>query len=66
MFKKETLKSLRVRFLFTAQMAGFGVLANPLRSILTILGVAIGVASVISLMGIGEGARLAVVEQFKA
>ena len=47
-------------------MAGFGVLANPLRSILTILGVAIGVASVISLMGIGEGARLAVVEQFKS
>ncbi|HHY13814.1 MAG TPA: ABC transporter permease, partial [Thermoanaerobacterales bacterium] len=47
-------------------MAGFGVIANPLRSVLTILGVAIGVASVISLMGIGEGARLAVIEQFES
>ncbi len=66
MIEKKTLNSLWVRFRFSAQMAGFGVFANPLRSILTILGVAIGVASVISLMGIGEGARLAVVEQFKS
>lgn len=47
-------------------MAWHGILANPLRSGLTILGVAIGVASVVSLMGIGEGARQAVVEQFKS
>jgi putative ABC transport system permease protein len=47
-------------------MAGHGVLANPLRSALTILGVAIGVASIVSLMGIGEGARQAVVKQFKS
>jgi len=33
---------------------------------LTILGVTIGVASVVSLMGIGEGARLAVIEQFES
>jgi putative ABC transport system permease protein len=47
-------------------MAWHGVLANPLRSALTILGVAIGVASVVSLMCIGEGARQAVVRQFKS
>jgi putative ABC transport system permease protein len=47
-------------------MALHGILANPLRSALTILGVAIGVASVVSLMGIGEGARRAVVEQFES
>ena len=59
-------KILRVRLWFSAQMAGHGILANPLRSALTILGVSIGVASVVSLMGIGEGARLAVMEQFQS
>lgn len=54
------------RFWFSAQMAGHGVLAKPLRSALTILGVAIGVASVVSLMGIGEGARQSVVRQFES
>lgn len=60
------IKSLWVRFWFTAQMAAHGVLANPLRSALTVLGVAIGVASIVSLMGIGEGARQAVVRQFES
>jgi len=60
------MRGLLVRLWFTAQMAGHGVLANPLRSALTILGVAIGVASVVSLMGIGEGARQAVVSQFRS
>ncbi|WP_432408444.1 ABC transporter permease [Wukongibacter sp. M2B1] len=58
--------SLLVRWWFTIKMALHGILANPLRSALTILGVAIGVASVVSLMGIGEGARRAVVEQFES
>ena len=55
-----------IRWWFTAKMAVHGVVSNPLRSGLTILGVAIGVASVVSLMGIGEGARLAVIEQFES
>ncbi len=58
------VRALGVRLLFSAQMAVHGILANPLRSALTILGVAIGVASVVSLMAIGEGARQAVVRQF--
>jgi len=62
------LKSLRItpfftRLWFAAKMAAHGILAQPLRSALTILGVAIGVTSVVSLMGIGEGARQAVVAQ---
>jgi len=55
-----------VRLFFSARMAGHGILSNPLRSSLTILGVTIGVASVVSLMGIGEGARLAVMKQFES
>jgi len=61
---RRLMSSFGIRFLFSAEMAGRGILAKPLRSLLTILGVAIGVASVISLMGIGEGARRAVVRQF--
>jgi len=54
-----------VKLWFTVKMAIHGLLVNPLRSFLTILGVSIGVASVVSLMGIGEGARLAVIDQFE-
>jgi len=60
------LRALGVRVFFSLAMAGNGILANPLRSFLTILGVGIGVASVVSLMGIGEGARQAVVRQFQS
>ncbi len=34
-----------------------GILSNKLRSRLTVLGIVIGIASVITLMGIGEGAK---------
>jgi putative ABC transport system permease protein len=55
-----------IRLSFSAQMAGYAILAKPLRSALTALGVAIGVASVVSLMGVGEGARQAVMQQFQS
>ncbi|WP_427337992.1 ABC transporter permease [Caloranaerobacter sp. DY30410] len=58
--------SFFIRCWFAAKMAAHGILSKPLRSALTILGIAIGVASVISLMGIGEGARKAVIEQFES
>lgn len=64
--RKNHIFSFFVRTLFAAKMAWHGVLAHPMRSALTILGVAIGVTSVVSLMGIGEGARQAVVAQFKS
>lgn len=59
-------KSFGIRLRFSMQMALHGVMSNPLRSVLTILGVTIGVASVVSLMGIGEGARTAVIAQFES
>ncbi|RKD34778.1 ABC transporter permease [Thermohalobacter berrensis] len=66
MVSRKPLYSFLIRWWFSAKMAFYGIISNPLRSTLTILGVAIGVASVVSLMGIGEGARRAVVEQFKS
>lgn len=46
-------------------MALNGVVSGGVRSLLTVLGVAIGVASVVSLLGIGEGAKQSVVAQFE-
>jgi putative ABC transport system permease protein len=66
LFKQSLIKAFLVRFCFTAKMAANGILSNVLRSALTVLGVAIGVASVVGLMGIGEGARLNVMEQFES
>jgi putative ABC transport system permease protein len=63
---KERLLPLLIRGWFTAKMAAHGIMSKRLRSALTVLGVAIGVASVVSLMGIGEGARRAVIEQFES
>jgi len=43
-----------------------GLTSNKMRSILTMLGVIIGVASVIALVSIGEGARRSVIESFES
>jgi putative ABC transport system permease protein len=64
--ESKQLYQLLIRFCFASKMAFHGILANPLRSILTILGVTIGVTSVVTLMGIGEGARQAVIAQFES
>ncbi|MBV1756379.1 MAG: ABC transporter permease [Dethiosulfatibacter sp.] len=60
------IKSFLIRMLFNSKMASSGLISNVLRTSLTVLGITIGVASVVSLMGIGEGARIAVVEQFES
>mgnify|MGYP000856610549 CR=1 FL=1 len=62
----ENLKKMAVKLRFAMQMAWHGVTSNSLRSALTVLGVAIGVASVVSLMSLGEGTRVYVMEQFKS
>ena len=43
-----------------------GLTANKMRSALTMLGVIIGVASVIALVSVGEGARQEVVANFES
>lgn len=66
MQKKGKILSLLVRLKFSAEMAFSGISANLLRTFLTVLGIAIGVAAVVSLMGIGEGARKSIVSQFES
>jgi len=42
-----------------------GLLSNKLRSLLTVLGIVIGVAAVIGVLGVGEGARYQVTSQIE-
>jgi putative ABC transport system permease protein len=60
------VSSILVRLKFSAVMAFDGITSNLLRTFLTVLGISIGVAAVISLMGIGEGARRSIVSQFES
>ncbi|HKM00731.1 MAG TPA: ABC transporter permease [Sedimentibacter sp.] len=60
------ISNLFVRSKFSAMMALDGITSNLLRTFLTVLGISIGVAAVISLMGIGEGARRSIVAQFES
>jgi putative ABC transport system permease protein len=52
-------------FLEAIRMAVQGVLANRLRSLLTLLGITIGVASVIVLVAVGHGSAVAVQQQIE-
>ena len=48
-------------------MVAFGAIrANALRSVLTALGIVIGVAAVITMVALGTGAQVAVEEQIQA
>jgi putative ABC transport system permease protein len=47
------------------KMAGTTLVANKLRSSLTMLGIIIGNASVIAMVGIGQGAQRLASEQFE-
>lgn len=66
MKKRGVIASFLVRLKFAAQMAFSGITGNLLRTFLTVLGISIGVAAVVSLMGIGEGARQSIVSQFES
>ncbi|MDH5805331.1 MAG: ABC transporter permease, partial [Gemmatimonadota bacterium] len=50
----------------TVQVAIQAIIANKLRSILTMLGIVIGVAAVITMVALGTGAQKAVEEQIQA
>jgi putative ABC transport system permease protein len=55
-----------MNFLESIQMAGKTLLANKLRSALTMLGIVIGNASVIAMIGIGEGGQRYVSRQLES
>jgi putative ABC transport system permease protein len=51
-------------FLESLRLAFTSLRANPLRAVLTILGIVIGIGAVVALMSIGAGSQRAVEEQF--
>ena len=53
------------RYMHDVQIAVESILANKLRSILTALGIIFGVAAVICMMAIGNGAQQEILEQIK-
>lgn len=59
-------RSQTMDFLESFKMAATTLLANKLRSSLTMLGIIIGNASVIAMVGIGEGAQNFATQQFAA
>lgn len=55
-----------MNFLESLNMAGKTLLSNKLRSALTMLGIVIGNASVIAMIGIGEGGQRYVNQQLES
>jgi macrolide transport system ATP-binding/permease protein len=62
--EQHTLRGLRLRDLLSMSVRE-GLLAHPLRTLLTVLGVLFGVAAVIAMMAINEGARQEAIEQIQ-
>jgi macrolide transport system ATP-binding/permease protein len=54
------------RFIGFMAQAFQAILANKMRSFLSILGILVGVASVIAMMALGEGAKVSMQEQLKS
>lgn len=46
-----------MKFTSIMKMAFFSILSNKIRSLLTMLGIIIGISSVIVLVGMGEGTK---------
>ncbi len=65
MKKSENRKAAYQRYLHSLNIAVEAVIANRFRSMLTALGIIFGVAAVISMMAIGNGARKEILDQIK-
>jgi putative ABC transport system permease protein len=63
--KKTLSKRDYQRYVHTLNIAVEAVIANRFRSVLTALGIIFGVAAVISMMAIGNGARKEILDQIK-
>ena len=53
-------------FWISVKVALRGLLANKMRSLLTMLGIIIGVGAVIAMLAFGEGAKIQVTEQIRS
>ncbi len=58
-------KARRIEFFAYSRQAGTALLTHKMRSFLSILGILIGVAAVITMLGLGQGAKEAIKKQFE-
>ena len=64
-YKKKLIQKFSGRFVYVLNIAFEAVLANKFRSLLTALGIIFGVAAVIAMMAIGNGAQKEILDQIK-
>ena len=64
--RRRGLSALRDRFTEAFQMAVLAMNAHRLRTFLTMLGIIIGIASVVSVVALGEGSRQAILKNISA
>lgn len=62
----KTWRSQWRRFLESARMAAVALMLNKMRTALATLGIVIGIASVVAMVAIGQGAKDAISEQLKS
>ena len=64
--KKNRFDILRYRFLESLNMSIHAILSNKMRSLLTMLGIIIGIASVVSVVALGNASQAKIMEQINA
>ncbi|MFH1458068.1 MAG: ABC transporter permease [Candidatus Omnitrophota bacterium] len=60
---KQSKKIEKAKFLDYVREAGFAMISHKMRSVLSILGILIGVAAVIAMLAVGEGAKASIEAQ---
>ena len=65
-FKRSKLETFKYRFAESFSMSIHAILANKMRSLLTMLGIIIGIASVVSVVALGNASQAKIMEQINS
>ncbi len=64
--RRSRFDALKYRFLESLKMSVHAILANKMRSLLTMLGIIIGIASVVSVVALGNASQAKIMEQINS
>lgn len=64
--KKSKFNSLKYRFMESLNMSLHAIVSNKMRSLLTMLGIIIGIASVVSVVALGNASQAKIMEQINS
>ena len=65
-FRRSKLETFKYRFAESFSMSIHAILANKMRSLLTMLGIIIGIASVVSVVALGNASQAKIMEQINS